>query len=153
MCPCEKKTFPRWGSNSQPRHNSQVLSYKYRALTNCATGGGRHVCASTSNLASRNDSIMNILKRHFFVFLFFQVTHFRVSVATSLYMGSGWGTAQKDTVYDAAHIEATPRFASTAWYVKVCVRIPGVRVKRGKNESKRFVVVSALKNQSSKVQL
>lgn len=28
-----------WGSNSQPRHGSvQVLLYKYRALTNCATG-------------------------------------------------------------------------------------------------------------------
>ena len=33
-----KKSFPRRGSNSQPRHNSSSTDYKYRALTDCATG-------------------------------------------------------------------------------------------------------------------
>ena len=37
-----KKDCSRWGSNSQPRHISRVLTYKYRALTNCATGAYLH---------------------------------------------------------------------------------------------------------------
>ena len=35
---CKKGLFPRWGSNSQPRHILTHTVYKYRALTDCATG-------------------------------------------------------------------------------------------------------------------
>ena len=48
-----KKNCPRRGSNSQPRHRSQPLPYKYRALTDCATGALRSnvlhsvLCSST----------------------------------------------------------------------------------------------------------
>ena len=48
-----EKNCPRRGSNSQPRHRSQPLPYKYRALTDCATGALRSnvlhsvLCSST----------------------------------------------------------------------------------------------------------
>lgn len=46
----------RWGSNSQPRHASmQVLLYKYRALTDCATEAH---CSHTSPVEpSRADQV------------------------------------------------------------------------------------------------
>ena len=41
---CKKGSFPRWGSNSQPRHILTHTVYKYRALTDCATGEGGNFC-------------------------------------------------------------------------------------------------------------
>ena len=41
---CKKGLFPRWGSNSQPRHILTHTVYKYRALTDCATGEGGNFC-------------------------------------------------------------------------------------------------------------
>ena len=38
-----KNSCPWWGSNSQPRHGSAANTvYKYRALTDCATGAHTH---------------------------------------------------------------------------------------------------------------
>ena len=53
-----QKLCSRWGSNSQPRHFSHVLLFKYCALTDCATGA--HV-QTIQYICKRKTIIDNIL--------------------------------------------------------------------------------------------